>query len=405
MQRVRPPKRGRRIRFDRNRADGVFIIDGKRTFRLLALMRDVERTARGRRRSEAQIISLLMKRWDAKRTAIEAELAEFHGDGLRMSQALGRWEKWARTEGLAKRTIEWHYKWALDAYKLANGDHPIAEISLVHLDKFKKHLRDKKLAPATINMRLAKVTALLRWAQRRNYLEKMPRIEPVKEPRRLARTMEPNDIRRLIERLRELIRTTKDRRHNYYYELHELLLVLVLTTGMRRGEPFQCTWADVDVKAGELRIPNPKEGNEKLVALPPMAVSYLKRRRRKYRHHLRLFDDGNGGSAYTDAHALTTAFRRHFTKLGLEGMRIKPLHTYRATFSTIGLDLLGLDPVAVQAQLGHSSLKTTQGYVATMQTAKRRTVNAYERRYLRGLFDRKPNEGLNPRKKKAAKSK
>jgi len=38
MARVKPPKRGRRIRYDRGRADGVFLIDGKRTFRFLALL-------------------------------------------------------------------------------------------------------------------------------------------------------------------------------------------------------------------------------------------------------------------------------------------------------------------------------------------------------------------------------
>ena len=405
MERVQPPKRGRRIRFDRDRADGVFIIDGKRTFRLLALMREVERTARGRRRSEQQVISLLMKRWDKKRSEIEKELAHFHGDGLTMSQALERWEKWARAEGLAEDTINLHYKLALREYKIANGDHAIAEVRLEHLDRLKAHLAGRKLAPATINLRLSKVAALLRWAERRDYLDKVPRIETVKVSKSLARMMEAKDIRRLIERLRTLIAETKHKRNKYYYELHELLLVLILGTGMRRGEPFQCTWADVDLKEGVLTIPHPKEGHEKLVMLPPLAVSYLKRRRRKYPKHVRLFDDGQGGSAYTDAHALTTAFRRHLKKLGIEGRRIKPLHTYRATFSTIGLDLLGLDPLAIQAQLGHSSLKTTQGYVSTMQTAKRKAVNDYERRFLRGLFDRDSSEEKPSKVKKPAASK
>ena len=406
MERVQPPKRGSRIRYDRGRFDGVFVIDGKRTFRLLELVKDAERTPAGRLRSEQQISDYMLKRWDHKCAEMEAELAEHHGDGLTMSGALEKWEEWAKTEGLAQTTIDLHYKVALTNYQAANGDHPIAEVSLAHLDRFKKHLRDGKLAPATINLRLAKVAALLRWAQRRDYIEKIPWIEPVRETRLLARPMEAKDIRRLIERLRTLIQETKHKWHKYYYELHELLLVLNLATGMRRGEPFQCTWAEVDLKAGTLRIPHPKEGDEKLVALPPIAVNYLKRRRRKYGDHVRLFDDGKGGSAYTDAHALTTAFRRHLKKLGLAGQGIKPLHTYRATFSTIGLDLLGLEPIAVQAQLGHSSLKTTQrSYVATMVTAKRKAVGTYERRYLRALFDRKPSESKPSIAKKAARSK
>jgi len=384
----------------------VFLIDGRRTFRFLALLEEAERTPRGRRRNERQVLDALLKLWGGKRAEMEKELAERAGAGLTVSQAFTKWKKYARGEGLAETTIALHYERSLRDYFAANPDHPLGEITLTHLDRFKAHLRGKGLAPATINLRLSKVAAFLRWAQRRELLPAVPRIETVKEPRRLARTMTVRDIRRLIARLRKLIRDAKQDRQRYFYELHELMLVLILGTGMRRGEPYQCAWADVDLDGGVLRVLRPKEGHEKPVVLPELTVAYLRQRRAKYPHHVRLFDDGRGGSAYRDAHALTTAFRRHMKALGLTGKGIKPLHTHRAGFSTVGLDLLGLEPVAVQAQPGHAKLETTQrGYVSTMQTAKRRAVEIYEKRYLRPLFDRKASEGPNPKLKKPANSK
>lgn len=393
MPRVLPPKRGKRLRYDRGRADGVFIVDGKRTFRFLELVSTAGRTAGGGRRTGQQTTDYLHRRWDAKKAELEAELAERSGDGLTVAETFDKWKEWARAQGLAESTIDLHYEIALANYKTANGDHRLNDIRLQHLDRFKAHLVARNLAPATINLRLSKVAAFLRWAQRRDYLEALPRIEPVKQPRRLARVMAPTDIRRLIERLRGLARDTVHSRQQRFYQLHELLLVLVLCTGMRRGEPFQSRWADVDLEEGTMRIPRPKEHDEKLVALPPLAVAYLKNWRRQRNEDVYLFDDGSGQLAYKDAHALTRAFRRHMIALGLGDKRIKPLHSYRATLSTIGLDLLGLDPVAVQAQLGHASLKTTQdGYVATMLHAKRRVVGAYEEGYLKGLFDRELSE-------------
>ncbi len=350
----------------------------------------------------------LLKLWDGKRAEMEKELAERAGAGLTVSQAFTKWKKYARGEGLAETTIALHYERSLRDYFAANPDHPLGEIKLTQLYRFKAHLRGKGLAPATINLRLSKVAAFLRWAQRRDLLPAVPRIEPVKEPRRLARTMAVRDIRRLLERLGERIRDAKQDRQRSFYELHELMLVLILGTGMRRGEPYQCRWSDVDMDAALMRILDPKEKHEKLVALPALTVAYLRRRRKKYPGHVWLFayGKGKGKRAYRDAHAITTAIRRHMKALGLTGKGIKPLHTHRVGFSTVGLDLLGLEPVTVQAQLGHAKLETTQrGYVSTMQTAKRRAVEIYEKRYLRPLFDRKASEGANPKLKKRANSK
>ena len=71
----------------------------------------------------------------------------------------------------------------------------------------------------------------------------------------------------------------------------------------------------MDLERGTLFLEKSKGGEDSL-DLPPVLVAFLRQRRERYPNHVWLFDDGRGNLAYTDPHALTTAFRRHLDKLG-----------------------------------------------------------------------------------------
>lgn len=58
--------------------------------------------------------------------------------------------------------------------------------------------------------------------------------------------------------------------------LHMRALLLVLgTTGCRRGEAMKATWEDYDLEAGVLRIRTPKNDEQRVVALHPEALKAL----------------------------------------------------------------------------------------------------------------------------------
>jgi len=393
--RVLPPKTGRRIRIDRGRVDGVFYIDGHRTFRNLGLLADAERSPGGRSRTDAQITGYFLARWDERAREIQAALDARAGEGRPVLAVMAEWIEARAGDGLAGGTTDLNSLTA-EQYALAVGDHQCGDISLAHVDKFRAWLTTRGLAPATINQRLSKLAAFIAWAARREYLHDAPPVDRVREKRPVPRIPQPEQIRALLDRIHSRVRDRAGTAIGYQYELHELMIVLVLSTGMRRGEPLGVRWSDIDLERGIIIVDSTKEGAGKAIVLPWIAVEYLRARRQRYPDHTWLFNAREGqGQAYTEPHAVTTAIRRHMAAAGLAGLHLKPIHSYRANVATIGVDTLGLDPASVQAQLGHASLRTTQrSYVATQTGSKRRSADAYETGFLDSVFDRKLIEDM-----------
>lgn len=111
-------------------------------------------------------------------------------------------------------------------------------------------------------------------------------------------------------------------------------------------------------------------------------------RRKRYPDHVWLSDDGRGNLACTNPNALTTAFRRHLDKLGFGGLKITPLHGFRANFATVSLNDLGGDSRTVATLLNFAHFKTTKrAYLAGLSKQKRRALTAFEREYLAGVVD------------------
>jgi integrase len=155
---------------------------------------------------------------------------------------------------------------------------------------------------------------------------------------------------------------------------------------VRRGGPFYARWEHVDLERGTMFLEQSKGGEDSL-DLPPVLVAFLRQRRERHPNHVWLLDDGTGRLACADAHALTTAFRRHQVALVFGHLRLKPLHSFRALFATVNLNELGADSKTVAEILRHTPFKTTESaYLAGMGKAKRRALLHYEQNYLAGLL-------------------
>lgn len=131
-------------------------------------------------------------------------------------------------------------------------------------------------------------------------------------------------------------------------------VILLVNSGMRRGELFNLEWPDVDLLKGVAWITKTKgvvrTGTGRWVRLTPEMVELLKimPRHEKDRRVLWQFT-GN---------ALTVAFKRAVRKAGLENLR---LHDLRHTFATeIRKAGHGIDLIA--QLLGHADLRQSQIY-------------------------------------------
>ena len=390
MPSVRAPRRGDNwgVREDLDGyLYGTFIVDGRRVQRGLgAKIQELERTPSGTRRTDKQVSAAVDQLWEARREELEQAVENQRPEKRPIKDVLQEWMDRAPDNGIAAITVSRHYAGMANRYLASVGNHPMGEMSLLHIDRFKAHLRERGCSAVTVNMYLTRLKTFLRWARDRGYIDALPAIEKVKEPRRVARVPSEEQVRAFVERLQELSRTHPNRRQRYAYGQHLLMLMFVLCCGVRRGGAFYARWEHVDLERGTLFLEKSKGGEDSL-DLPPVLVAFLRQRRERYPRHVWLFDDGTGRLACADAHALTTAFRRHQVALGFGHLRLKPLHSFRALFATVNLNDLGADSKTVAELLRHTSFKTTESaYLAGMGKARQRALLTYQEQYLDGLL-------------------
>ena len=187
-------------------------------------------------------------------------------------------------------------------------------------------------------------------------------------------------------------------------ERFEALLVLSLTTGLRRGEALGVSWDSLDLRKGELQIRSAiqrlgtelrlvptKSGKARVVMLGRRAIDALTRHRtRQLEQKLAAGSTwpndvipGQTGLAFTTAvgtpvepKTLHTAYKRILQKAGLPEFR---LHDLRHSCAT-NLMEQGINAKIVSEMLGHSSIGITQDLYQhvspTMQESAVRVMDA-----------------------------
>jgi integrase len=160
--------------------------------------------------------------------------------------------------------------------------------------------------------------------------------------------------------------------------LEEALLVLAITTGMRRGELLALRWKDVDLERGSLAvtgslqgesratlsIASPKSGKSRSVALGTVAVTALRDHRdRQAEEQLLVGGEWRDlglvfSTEYGDFLSPTTlrlSLRRALTRADLPTIRF---HDLRHSAATLMLSR-GVHPKMASEMLGHSTIAIT----------------------------------------------
>lgn len=110
------------------------------------------------------------------------------------------------------------------------------------LQKFKKHLKKKRLAPKTICDILNYVNKILKDAKAAGYLKKQPNAVTIKAPSKEKAILTGSEQKRLCHELKNSL-NPKD-----------TAVILAAATGLRLGEVVGLNVGDVDLEAGVLRI-------------------------------------------------------------------------------------------------------------------------------------------------------
>lgn len=152
------------------------------------------------------------------------------------------------------------------------------------------------------------------------------------------------------------------------------LLVAIAMTGGRWQEVAQLTWDRVDLQGGMVRLYGTKDGEERLVGLPELAVTMLRRRAAERAPGQSLVFPGRDGRPRGEGSC--QPILRAMNAVGLNSPEMvqrhgrATVHSLRHTYASWLLQR-GADLAEVQDALGHASLTMTRRYA---HLAKRKSA-------------------------------
>jgi integrase/recombinase XerD len=139
---------------------------------------------------------------------------------------------------------------------------------------------------------------------------------------------------------------------------HRTILTLAYTTGIRRNELLLLTMGDIDRKRRVIRI-NGKGNKQREVSIPKSLLLLLTDYYKAYRPVRFLFEGNTPGIRYSES-----SFANVVKQTGIKAGIKKNLHPHilRHSYATHMLEC-GVNLKRLQMQMGHSSIKTTSGYL------------------------------------------
>jgi len=234
----------------------------------------------------------------------------------------------------------------------------LSKVTLTFLEDFKLS-RVKKVSKGTVNQDLKILGTIFGRAVGLNLIKKNPirEVKRFKVGRKQPRFFSAEEIRKILECCSE----------KWY-----ISYVILLHTGMRRGELANLEWDNVDFERKVIRITtkegwSPKGKEERDIQINDVLYDLL----------LKMRKESNGSSVVEKNNvkrydrALWENFWRLAKKLGIKNVNI---HTFRHTFASY-LIMSGVDLVTVKELLGHRDITTTMRYAHLKPSHKHWAVN------------------------------
>jgi len=295
-----------------------------------------------------------------ERLKMEAELRE----GVAAQQAATSWTmskalsvttevRWSDTRNGTKAIA-----CATEAAKFFGADTPLESITVERIDDYVRHLRTRERnAPATINRKLAALSALLTDAMERDGLAKKPRI--IRQP-------EPNHRIRYISAEEEMMLLSLFQQ--WQQPAVREAVITLLDSGMRVGELLSAQTRDVDVKANIISIWQNKGDLPRSVPMTDRVRQIVTTRCERSRG-LVFFD--------LSRETLRYYWDRARSAMGLDEDDQFVPHCLRHTCAT-RLVQNGVSIFVVQKILGHRSITVTERYSHLSDNELRNAINTLQ---------------------------
>lgn len=158
-----------------------------------------------------------------------------------------------RTNGLVRQSTLTEHGIAMKHFIDAVGNIDYQSVKHKHGEIFVQNSLERGNSLATVNKKISGVKRLFQLAVERGQLEQNPfmRIRRLKVPKRKVRVYSEDECNRILKAARDV--TANDGVD------WELLIILALCTGMRRGELLNVTWHDIDFEKQAVEVSPKKE--------------------------------------------------------------------------------------------------------------------------------------------------
>ena len=263
------------------------------------------------------------------KTKIKAEAIEFH----RKLES----EIW-REHYLQERTYLWSYavvhylgdkedspSYSADLQRLEwlsnNGLTPETPLEAINVD-FLTDIRDKRKAlvrPSTVNRMMSFVSAILHYAEDREWIVRAPRIPKAKIEVEEPEYLTPDEVKLLLEAL-----NTPRSKHLVPF------VKFAIATGLRMRNITYLEWGQVDLARKRIIVKASKSKNRKTLTVPlsQSAIDIIRDRMKAQEHPVRVFTHNGKPFDRVNQRTLRNAAQR----CGIE-KRIHP-HLFRHTFAS-----------------------------------------------------------------------
>jgi len=242
------------------------------------------------------------------------------------------------------------------------GSKPIRKLTAMDCERVKKVCQDKKKSPRTIEYVLGVIRQIWNLARREGIVQGDAPTRTVRKPKKDNRRMRFLNHEEAGALLINLKKKSK--------QLHDITL-LSLHTGMRAGEIFSLTWADLDFERNTILIRDPKASKTRTAFMTDEVREILSSLEKGERSDYIFKDKRHNGQIKEISHVFREVVNEMKLNKGITDPRQKVVfHTCRHTFGS-WLAQRGTSPFVIRELMGHSSLSMTERYSHLSEQALR----------------------------------
>ena len=247
-------------------------------------------------------------------------------------------------------------------YCLSNNVMNVEDITSATIRAHLLECKERGNNAGTLNTRLLRIRALLNYCVEERYIER----NPARKVKRFKEDVKINvfsDVQ--INQMLAYYRTLRRREKTYFSYRGYMLIVLLLGTGLRRGEIINVKWAHINEANLSISVYNSKGRVDSTVLITEKILKELLYYRSFCKSNFGKLSEYvfvNRDNTQMTYNSIMLLFQNLARKMNFSDVRVSA-HTFRHTYCH-RLAMSGASPFAIQRLMRHANIQTTMRYVA-----------------------------------------